>query len=158
MINKFKPLLKYLSVISVLAGMDQASKTYVIGFLKAQYGMTYKVASFFSLVFAWNHGISFGLFGSYLQYSNYVFLAINCLIVGYLVHMLIYSKAKYHSLGIAVIIGGASGNIIDRIFRGAVFDFLYFHYGYYSFPAFNLADAFINIGVFLILLSYLKSK
>jgi signal peptidase II len=158
MYQKFKKLLSYLPLISILAAIDQGSKTYLITYLKTKLGMSVKLSSFFSLVYAWNYGISFGLFGDYYQYSNYAFLAINCIITGYLLSQIVTATSKLQALGFAIIVGGAIGNIIDRIFRGAVFDFLYFHYNEYSFPAFNLADSFINVGVFLVIISFFKRR
>lgn len=157
MSNSIKKFLSNSLTIIFLAGIDQLSKTFLISFLKTQHGMVYKISSFFSLVYAWNYGISFGLFADYYQYSNYFFLALNCLITGYLIHLMLHTSSKTQSFGIAMIIGGALGNVIDRIIRGAVFDFLYFHYDHRYFPAFNLADSFINIGVGIIVLSYLTS-
>jgi signal peptidase II len=158
MYQKLRKLISYLPIITILAAIDQASKTYLISYLKTQFGMSLKVSSYFTFVYAWNYGISFGLFGNYYQYSNYAFLAINCIITGYLFSLIHSSSSKIQALGFAIIIGGAIGNIIDRIFRGAVFDFLYFHYNQYSFPAFNLADSFINIGVFLVIISFFKVR
>jgi signal peptidase II len=154
----FKNFIKKLPVIFSLAVLDQLSKTYLIAKLKATHGMTIKASSFFSFVYAWNHGISFGFLGEFYQYSNYAFLGINCIIVGYLIAMLNSSKSDMQNIGISIIIGGALGNITDRIFRGAVFDFLYFHYKEYSFPAFNLADFFINIGVLIVLIALFRKK
>lgn len=136
----------------VLIALDQFSKSYLMLFLKNKIAMTYKVTSFFSLVHAWNYGISFGLFSEYFHYSNYAFLIINCLIVGYLIAVHNSSESGMQRVGICFIIGGAIGNLIDRVLRGAVFDFIYFHYEKHSFPAFNLADAFINIGVMIIII------
>ncbi|MDX2050452.1 MAG: signal peptidase II [Rickettsiaceae bacterium] len=145
-------------VIAAITSIDQIFKVLIIELLKSKYGMNIKVTEFFSLVYTWNYGISFGLFSNFYQYSNYIFLAINCLLTGYLFSLLIRTKSKFMHSGLVLIIGGAIGNIIDRIFRGAVFDFLYFHYNQYSFPAFNLADSFINIGVFFVLISFIRSR
>lgn len=155
---KLKNILKSLPLILLLIALDQASKSYLILYLKTQFGYSIEVTSWFKLVYAWNHGISFGLFSEYAQYSNYAFLAINCLIVGYLTALLSSSTDKKQNYGIILIIGGALGNLVDRLYRGAVFDFLYFHYEKYSFPAFNLADVFINIGVILIIIALFLSK
>lgn len=152
---KFRNILGSIPLIIMLVIFDQASKTNFIELLKTKAQMTIKVTSWFSFVSSWNHGISFGLFSD-SKYSNNAFLAINCLIVGYLVSLLASTNNKLQRLGITIIIGGAIGNLIDRFFRGAVFDFLYFHYNGYSFPAFNLADAFINIGVLFIILSFFR--
>ncbi|MDX1923872.1 MAG: signal peptidase II [Rickettsiaceae bacterium] len=141
-------------IVLFLIIADQASKTFLISFLKTQAGMSMKVTSFFSLVYAWNHGISFGFFSGYYQYSNYIFLVVNSVVIFYLIYLLRSSTKKLEKSGIAVIVGGAIGNIVDRIYRGAVFDFLYFHYDIYGFPAFNLADSFINIGVMMVIISY----
>lgn len=156
MLIKLKKIFKYLLLIILLVSIDQLSKSYLISYLKIQAGMTYKLTYFLSLVYAWNYGISFGLFSNYYQYSNYIFLAINSVIIMYIFSQLFGNKSRLQSTGFAIIIGGAIGNIIDRIFRGAVFDFLYFHYKDYSFPAFNLADAFINIGVVLVIISFFR--
>ena len=145
------------AIILLLVAIDQGSKSFLITYLKTQPGMHLHITSFFSLAYAWNHGISFGLFSSFYQYSNYIFLVVNILVTCYLCFMLGSSHKKTEYYGLVIVIGGALGNIIDRIFRGAVFDFLHFHMRLYSheyhFPVFNLADAFINIGVMMIMWS-----
>lgn len=153
-----KEFFKQFPLIFTLACIDQFTKSFMITFLKTQTGMIYKLTSFLSFVFAWNHGISFGFLGQYYQYSNYIFLVVNCMIVGYLIAILKDMHKGIQVTGVAIIIGGACGNIIDRILRGAVFDFIYFHYDNYGFPAFNLADAFINFGVFLVIISLFRSS
>lgn len=154
----FKNFFKQFPIIFTLAAIDQITKYFTIGFLKAKIGMMYKITSFFSLVYAWNYGISFGFMSGFYQYSNYTFLIVNCLIVGYLIALINSSASQTKTLGLTFIVGGAIGNIIDRVFRGAVFDFLYFHYGSYSFPAFNLADAFINVGVIILIIYAIRGK
>jgi signal peptidase II len=68
------------------------------------------------------------------------------------------SKSVISFLGYSCIIGGAIGNVIDRVFRGAVFDFIYFHYQDYGFPIFNLADSFISLGVIILIYDYWCQK
>jgi len=154
----FKNFLKYLFVILFSILIDQISKSFLIIYLKTKYGMTIELTPWLDIVYAWNYGISFGLFSQYFQYSNYVFVIINCLIVSYLVTILKSSSNRIQSFGLSFIIGGAIGNLIDRLARGAVFDFIYLHNEKYSFPAFNFADSFINIGVFFVILSMIKSR
>lgn len=140
---------KFIScLLSVLISitLDQTSKTYLISYLKTQPRFILKVLPFLDLVYAWNYGISFGLFKKYYQYSNYALLILNSFIVIYLINLLLKSKSKLSFYGLALIIGGALGNLIDRIIWGAVFDFIYFNYQTFSFPAFNLADSLITTG------------
>ncbi len=162
MTKKINTLIEHLPLIMIVVLLDQATKSFFIYHVKEQIGMSIKITDFFSIVYAWNHGISFGIFSNYYQYSNYIFIAVNISITAYLVYLLTESRSLIERLGIAIILGGSVGNIIDRIFRGAVFDFLYFHYNDLGFPVFNLADCFINIGVFLIIVHCLfnikKSK
>jgi signal peptidase II len=153
---KFKNFIHSIPLMLILIGIDQVTKAYYILLLPTKKALTLKITSWLSFVYAWNHGISFGLFSEHKQYSNYAFLAINCLIVGYLSAVLNSSTNRLQSLGITFIIGGAIGNLIDRFYRGAVFDFIFFHYEKYSFPAFNLADAFIDIGVVIVIISFFK--
>ncbi|GAB4166476.1 MAG: hypothetical protein Tsb006_5840 [Rickettsiaceae bacterium] len=148
--------LYYLCTVLLLAGLDQLSKAYLITYLKTQPGYVKEIFPFFDLVYAWNYGISFGLFREYYQYSNLAFLALNSIIIIYLIRMLYTSKGRLFQTGLILVIGGALGNLIDRIYRGAVFDFLYFHYQGVGFPAFNLADSFISIGACLIIYNYSK--
>lgn len=146
----------YLIIIVSGAVLDQLSKTYLINILP-QLGYEIDVAPFVKIVYAWNYGISFGLFADYYQYSNYIFTSINILIVLYLVYLLKYSN-EYNHFALSLIIGGAIGNLIDRVIRGAVFDFLYFHYDLYSFPAFNIADSLISFGALIFLIDFYRQK
>ena len=138
--------------------LDQISKHSILAHLKTMPGYVHEVTSFFSLVLAWNHGISFGLFGQYYQYSNMIFIGINSCIIAYLYYLLITPISQTLFAGYVLIIGGAIGNLYGRIEQGAVFDFLYFHLGEYDFPAFNLADSFIFLGVCVVIYSHIKNK
>ena len=155
-----KNILSYAILLISLVLLDQASKSFFISYLKTQPYFVVEALPFLDFVYAWNYGISFGLFSDQYQYSNYAFLVINTIIIIYLFYIMLQSKSVLFQYGLNIIIAGALGNLIDRIIRGAVFDFIYFNYQGYSFPAFNLADSFITIGaiilIFMHLLEYKK--
>lgn len=137
---------------------DQYSKLYLISYLKTQPGYLIEITSFFDIVYAWNYGASFGFLKGYYQYSNYAFISLNSLILLLLIGLIIRARSGFEYISFSCIVGGALGNIIDRITHGAVFDFLYFHYGDYHFPVFNIADSFISIGAALYIICYYFSK
>ena len=153
-----KKISGYLSSLLILVLFDQLSKTYLISYLKTEPNFILEILPFLDFVYAWNYGISFGLFKQYYQYSNYVLLVLNSFIVMYLINMLVKSESKLSIYGLNLIISGAIGNLVDRIIRGAVFDFIYFNYQEFSFPAFNLADSFISIGAALFIYDYFFNK
>jgi signal peptidase II len=104
-----------------------------------------EITSFFNLTMVWNHGVSFGMFSSHQQ--PLLLSAVAALIVIVLLIWLAKSHDRYLTWGIGLIVGGAIGNIIDRLRFGAVVDFLDFHAFGYHWPAFNIADSAIFIGV-----------
>ena len=117
------------------------------------------MTSYFNYVLAWNKGVSFSMFNNYGNSGRYGLIIIALVICVLLVRWLFKSTHLFLSLGISLILGGAIGNIIDRIRYGAVIDFLHFHYHQWSWPAFNFADTFICVGVgFMILENYIKMK
>lgn len=108
-----------------------------------------KIFDFFSLVYVWNRGVSFGMF-SHLKNSHIIFSAIQFLIIIILFFWLHYNQKLHFTYAIGLIIGGAFGNLVDRIKNGAVADFLDFHIASYHWPAFNLADSCVFIGVMIL--------
>ena len=114
-----------------------------------------RVTPFFDLVLSWNACISFGLFNATPELGRWTFIAVAGAITLALLSWLARVERGFLVLAIGLIVGGALGNIIDRLRFGAVTDFLYFHLGPYDFPAFNLADSAITIGVGLILIDSL---
>ena len=109
------------------------------------------LTGFFALTKIWNKGISFGMFNNF-DNAKYLIVAINCAIMIGLFIWLYKNKYIYLTWAIALIIGGALGNLFDRLKNDAVADFLDFHIFSYHYPAFNLADSSIFIGVVLLLL------
>ena len=107
---------------------------------------------FFNLALTYNRGISFGLFNDGAGLNALVFSVAAAAIVAVLVYWLRRAASPFLAIAIGLIIGGAVGNVIDRLRLGAVVDFLDFHVGAYHWPAFNLADSAICIGVAAMLL------
>ncbi len=146
------------SLVLKLIIIDQLTKWWFISTLIKKPGLKIQVTGFFDFIYSWNYGVSFGLLREYYQYSNFAFLIINSIIVLYLLVLLVRSQTAISFVGYSLVIGGAIGNLIDRCVRGAVFDFIYFHYNDFGFPIFNLADSFISIGVLLLINDHFKIK
>ena len=109
-----------------------------------------KIFSFFSLVKVWNTGVSFGMF-SKIKNSEIIFVIIQGGIGLALIFWLYQVKKIYIEIALGLVIGGAFGNTVDRIINGAVADFLDFYIGSYHWPAFNLADSVIFIGIMILI-------
>ena len=112
----------------------------------------------FELVLAWNRGVSFSMFTSDAAHAPYLLAGFAVLVAGMLGIWLSRVKALLPAVGLGLVIGGALGNVIDRLRFGAVVDFLYFHYAGWGWPAFNLADSAITVGVGLLLIDGLFGK
>jgi signal peptidase II len=149
-----------LIVAALVAIVDQIAKTWILGLFAAEPPgpATVRVSSFFNLVLAWNHGMSFGLFNSNAALNATIFTVLAAIIVGGLVLWLRRVQAPLLQVAIGLVIGGAIGNVIDRLWRGAVVDFLDFHWGEWHWFAFNLADAAICTGVGLMLIDSLLGR
>ena len=140
---------KGLAMALVVLGLDQLSKYWLLIWLVDQGGWI-KLTSFFNLVTVWNRGISFGIFqsGEIGRWLLASFSSLVCLGLGI---WLWRQTRPWPVFALAFVIGGALGNIIDRILRGAVADFFDFHVMGYHWPAFNFADSAITIGVAMLL-------
>lgn len=138
--------------------LDQITKSSVLSYLKEQPGMVHDLLSWLKLVHHWNYGISYSLFSNFMHNSNRIFAILNSIIVVILLYITYKESDISKKIVLSLIIGGAIGNIYDRIVRGAVFDFIYLHYGEYDFAVFNIADMCISVGaVALILLHQLDA-
>ena len=114
-----------------------------------------EVTSFFNLVTVWNFGVSFGMFNRGSDEAAWVFATIAAAITAVLVVWLRRAPNLLVTVALGSVIGGAVGNVIDRLRFGAVFDFLDVHAAGWHWPAFNVADAAIAVGVGLLLLDAL---
>lgn len=152
----------FLGVITAIIAMflDLFTKKLTFAILDNQAPIDHiEVFDFFNLVKVWNHGVSFGMFNN-LDSAQFVFSAIVAIITIILLIWLYNNQKTYLAWALGLIIGGALGNLADRIQNGAVADFLDFHLASYHWPAFNLADSFVFIGVAMLLIEdlFLQKK
>jgi signal peptidase II len=146
-----------LSVITLIA--DQASKQLLLAYLQKVGAIVPVIDDFFRLVIVWNRGVSFGMLGGDRSLPPWVLSAIAIAVCIGLFVWLRRAQGKFTGWGIGLVMGGAIGNVIDRARWGAVFDFADFHVGQWHWPAFNVADAAIVLGVALMLLdSFISEK
>lgn len=131
--------------------VDQVSKYVVMHYILSEY-VALVVAPFFAVVRAWNTGVSFSMFNNFGIKGVYILSGVALIIVALLLKWLKSEKNRLVQVALGFIIGGALGNVIDRIHLGAVFDFLDFYVGDHHWPAFNMADSFICIGAALIII------
>ena len=166
-----KKILKYLIIVLAIVLLDQLSKCFLINLITGHvpvfapawelilvpYLMTH-VTNFFNVVFTWNPGTSFSLFRTLGESAPIVIVFATTFVIGLILCYMARRADKYERLPLAFIIGGALGNWIDRVRFGAVVDFLDFHIGGYHWPAFNIADIFICVGVGLYILNWLTAR
>jgi len=141
-----------LYTLAVVGLLDQLSKAYVLDRLQ-DVKDTESVTSFLNLVLVWNKGITFGFLSHHQQnYLPYILMGIAMVILFLLGRWLYRTSSAMVAVALGFIMGGAVGNVIDRVRYGAVVDFLDFYYRDYHWYAFNVADAAIFTGVALLLI------
>lgn len=146
-----------LGIAAVALVLDQATKAWLLGVLAARpEGIA--LTPFFNLVMVWNRGISFGLFRSDDPAQAWLLVGLAAAVVLVLIVWLRRVRAALPATGIGLVIGGAIGNIIDRLRFGAVADFFDAHAFGWHWPAFNVADSAIVAGVGLLLLDALFAR
>lgn len=179
-----KKFLKYIFVIFIVFIADFLSKAGLMSLLVAKYGnMVYDpntvcakchiegifvpwkyiiggdfgISNLFNIQFVWNKGISFSAFNGVMPV---IISCVTFIIIAYLCYYLFKRASDYERLPLAMIIGGALGNLVDRIRFGAVADFIQWHIGgLWTFPAiFNIGDVFITFGVILYFINMLVAR
>lgn len=142
-----------LSLVIVL--VDQFTKTLILGYYK--YADATYVTSFFNVVRAHNTGAAFSFLADADGWQRWLFTGIGVAAAVFIVWMLkSHAGQKLFSFSMAAILGGAIGNVIDRLMHGYVVDFLDFHLAGRHFPAFNVADSAITIGAICLILDELR--
>jgi signal peptidase II len=128
---------------------DQGSKLallYGFGFHAMRPGQAIRVLPFFNLVMMWNPGISYGLFPAHGLWSSLLLALFSAVAIAALSWWLWRSNRPIFTVGLGLVVGGALGNLIDRLIYGAVADFFHFHAFGYDWYVFNVADAAITFG------------
>ncbi len=141
----------WLGIALLVLLIDQFTKVLVLGAF--QLGDSTPITSFFNLVRVHNHGAAFSFLADAGGWQRWFFTGIGGVAAVFMLWML-YSHAgqKLFSLAVALILGGAIGNVVDRLMHGYVVDFLDFYWGRWHFPAFNVADSAISVGAALLIL------
>lgn len=139
-----------LVALAVIA-LDQLSKWYMLSEVGIAQRPPIEVTSFLRLVMVWNQGVSFGMLTHDAGFMRWTLIAIALIICAVMARLGLKSGLRFERIGYGMIIGGALGNVIDRLRFGAVADFFYFHVDDLGWPAFNIADSAIFIGVALLL-------
>lgn len=138
-----------LGCAAIVVALDQLSKWIVLTEVMNPPRII-DVTSFFNLVLVGNRGVSFGLFASDAAWVQPAFATFAASIAVFLGFWLRRAENRFLAVSLGLVIGGAIGNAIDRLWHGAVIDFLDFHVAGYHWPAFNIADSAITVGVILI--------
>jgi len=139
------------SIVALIYFLDRLSKIYVIQLDKNNLGSDIFNSAYLNIMLIWNKGIAFGL----LSFNDSYLYNIISLIIAIIIIVLIIMSLKnqgFKRYSLLMIVGGALGNLHDRIFFSAVPDFIDFHIGNFHWFIFNLADIFISLGVFFMIL------
>ncbi len=138
-------MLHWLGLAFIILIADQFTKVLILGYY--QLGDSTHVTSFFNIVRVHNSGAAFSFLAGASGWQRWFFTAIGAAAVLFILWMLkSHPGQKLFCLAMACLLGGAIGNVIDRLLYGHVIDFLDFHYGSWHFPAFNVADSAITMG------------
>ena len=138
-----------LAVVLIIFLLDRFSKIYVIELIQSQEREIF-LFDFLNLTLNWNTGIAFGLLSSNANLFYHLISALILLIIIYLIYLMVISD-NFGKIVVALIIGGALGNLYDRLNYFAVPDFIDFHIKDFHWFTFNVADIFISIGVIMML-------
>ena len=148
--NKFNFTLFFLFITLVI--LDQVTKALVINFFNLYDSVV--LLPIMNLTFVVNYGFAFGLLNNPSLNQILVSLVILAIII-YFLYLLIKTQDKIFQLTLTLILAGALGNFIDRIFRGFVIDFIDIYIGKYHWPAFNIADSCITLGFVVLMINIL---
>ncbi|MDP3823537.1 MAG: signal peptidase II [Burkholderiales bacterium] len=141
----------WLGIAALIILADQFTKTLIVGAF--QLGDSHTVTSFFNIVRAHNTGAAFSFLAGAGGWQRWFFIGLGIAAAIFIVWMLrSHGGQRLFSWALALILGGALGNVIDRFIHGYVVDFLQFHYAGWAFPSFNIADTAISIGASCLIL------
>lgn len=143
-----------LGLAALVIVLDQISKWWILTDVMNP-PRVIEVLPFANVVLVWNRGVSFGLFNTASDYGPWILSGLAIAISIVLLIWLWRGTERIVGLGIGLILGGAIGNVVDRLIHGAVVDFVDLHAGGAHWPAFNVADSAITVGALLLVLDSL---
>ncbi len=144
----------WLGVALITLLLDQLTKIAVVGAF--QLGDAMPITSFFNLVRVHNPGAAFSFLADAGGWQRWFFTGLGVVAAGIMVYLLrMHTGQTVFCLALSLLLGGAIGNVIDRLLYSHVIDFLDFYYGTWHFPAFNVADSAITLGAGLLILDEL---
>lgn len=144
-----------LGLLAALAafGVDQATKAWALSALWPPYSQSLAVLPVLNLRLGFNTGITFGMFRDSAADAAWVLIGLKSLVVALILVWLWRTRSRSEATGLGLVVGGAVGNILDRVRQGAVTDFVDFHVSGWHWPTFNMADVAIVCGVALLALA-----
>ena len=148
-------LLPWLAIALIVIVLDQLFKTMILG--NYMLGESRTVTSFFNIVRVHNTGAAFNFLSNASGWQRWFFVGLGAVAAGFIVWMLKrHGGQRLFGWALALILGGAVGNVIDRLLHGHVIDFIQVHYAGWYFPSFNVADSAITVGATLLILDELR--
>jgi signal peptidase II len=158
----FRHLLAWLALAAIVIVLDQATKTLVLQHFKL--GDSQMVTSYFNLVRVHNSGAAFSFLAGASGWQRWFFVGLGLVAAAFIVWMLRqHGGQRLFAFALVMILGGALGNVIDRLLHGYVVDFLQFHWDFLEplfhggyFPSFNVADSAITLGAICLILDELR--
>ena len=147
----------WLWLAGIIVLLDQISKWIVLGVLRP--GESRYVAPFWNWVLAFNPGAAFSFLSDAGGWQRWFFTVVSLAVSGWILSLLRRHCSEFRlSLALTLVLGGALGNVIDRLRFGVVVDFIQWHAAGYYWPAFNLADSAITLGAVLLVWDQLRAK
>jgi len=155
-----KDYLLFIGVALIILLLDQVSKWMAVNHIEAHQSLSV-IPGFFNLVLVKNKGMAFGIFSQTRSGFYYYFLLFTTIgAIGVILFFFFWIKRskKWLTVGLSLILGGALGNLVDRVRLGYVIDFLDFFLKGYHWPAFNVADSAVTVGTFWLLFNIIQGK
>ncbi len=147
-------LLPWLGIAGIVVLLDQITKAMILRTMAI--GGSHSVTAFFNVVHWRNTGAAFSFLNSSSGWQRWLFVGLAVVAAIFIVWMLSrHGGQRLFSWALALILGGAIGNVIDRLLHGSVVDFIQVHWGAATFPSFNVADSAITVGAALLILDEL---
>ncbi len=146
-----KNLIKDFLIVLIIFSLDRISKLYVILFYEKSINFELFSSKYLNFILTWNKGIAFGIF-SFSEAKFYNFITLIILSIIFIIYFMILNSNGFKRYSLLMILGGALGNIFDRFLYRAVPDFIDFHIDNFHWFTFNVADIFISLGVFFMIL------